>query len=135
MTAAAKGLVRATIPSVVEVGGVWTGGGAAADCTKASGDWNVGIASVKYNAATGKYRITFTETTPGHQVVGFSCDIARVTTVTNALVAKMVAGSYSKTAGTLDFEVCDVATPSGVDLATTDKLMIVVRFSTFPPNS
>lgn len=121
-----------TIPSTVSVGGVWTGGGAATDCTHAAADWSRGIVSVKYNGATGKYQITFLDV-PGSQVVGFSADIARATGTTNALIAKMVAGSYSTSTKTLNFEVCDLSTPVATDLTTGDKIMFHITFAKSPP--
>lgn len=120
-----------TVP-FTEVIGVWKGGGAAANCSVNSGDWNRGIQSVNYNGATGKYRITFIAV-PGQAVVGFVGSVARVTGVTNALAVKMVVGTYSTSARTLDIEICDGSTPVGVDLATTDRLMLNIKFAPFPP--
>lgn len=121
---------KQTVP-YTEVVGVWKGGGAAANCSVASGDWNVGISSVNYDGATGKYTITFTDV-PGYQVVGFVGTVARASGVTNALIVKMVVGTYNAATKELDIEVCDAATPSGVDLATTDKLMLSIKFAPFP---
>ena len=121
-----------SVPATIKITGKWTGGGAATNCTKATADWSRGISSVNYNGATGKYRITFTDI-PGQQLVDWNLPIARATGVTNALVAKVVEGSYSISAKTLDFEVVSVLTPAATDLTTTDKVYINLTFSSSPP--
>lgn len=125
---------RKSVPSITEVIGRWKGGGAAANCTRAAGEWSAGISSVNYNGATGKYRITFTDV-PGQQLVSFCLEVGRATGVTNALKVKVVEGSYSIANKTIDIEICDLATPTGVDLATTDRLYVRLSFASFPPNS
>lgn len=124
--------VRSNIPKK-EVAGVWTGGGAAANCTKTSTDWSKGIQSVNYNAATGKYRITLTDF--GQQLLpGSHIEIHRAAAGAPR-VANIVRGSLtiSVSSGvpiaTVDFEVWDLATPSLVDLTATDLAAINLVFA------
>lgn len=136
MSTGASYPVRHTIPDVVTVGGVWTGGGAAANMTKATGDWNQGIASVAYNAATGNYRITFVDV--GQQII-----FAAVTCVsTTGVICKdveVLRSTFSTSAKTLDIEVwtraTDVAAAALVDLLSTFKLLIKVEFAKNGPNA
>lgn len=118
--------VRANIPKR-EVCGVWTGGGAAANCTKTSTDWSRGITSVNYNAATGKYRITLTEA--GQQLLpGSHIEICRAAGAA-PLLANIVRSTLDS--DSVDFEVWDVDAGSALtDLATTDKLLINLVFAT-----
>src|SRR5260370_12602750 len=109
--------VRGSVPDVVRVQGVWTGGGGAADMTKAAADQNRGIVSVKYHASTGIYTVTFLDV--GNQLVAAKADVFRPTTVA-PVQGNVVRGSFSQSAKTVDVEFCDLATPSVIDLATTD---------------
>lgn len=119
--------VRANIPKR-EVCGVWTGGGAAADCTKTSTDWSKGISSVAYNAATGKYRITLSEA--GQQLLPGSRIEVCVAAGSAPKFANIVRSSLDS--DSVDFEVWS---ESGgalalTDLATTDKVLINLVFAT-----
>lgn len=121
---------RNSVPDITHVVGVFTGGGAAANCSKASGDWIKGIESVAYNAATGKYLITFSEV--GNQVVTDGCKVLRPT-ATAPLFACVIRGSLSQSAKTCQLEI---RTESALtDLATTDKLLIDIGFSKSPPDA
>ncbi len=114
--------VRSTIPDLIEVAGVWTGGGAAADCTHAAADWNRGIASVAYNAATGKYLVTFVDC--GQQIVKYSIQVEGDTGV-DPVVGMVVAGSYSQSAKTVALEFGATL----IDLLTTNKLHLSFTFA------
>ncbi len=113
--------VRSTIPDTVKVQGVWTGGGAAANCTHADADWNRGIASVVYTA-TGIYTITFLDC--GQQIVDYSLQVENATGV-DPVVGKLVAGSFSSSAKTVSVEFGATL----ADLLTTDKLHITFEFA------
>lgn len=116
--------VRSNIPKH-EVCGVWTGGGAASALTRTSTDWSYGISGVAYNAATGKYRISLTES--GQQLLpGSKIEICRQAGDA-PLVANIVRSSLDS--DSVDFEVWDVATPTLTDLATTDKVLINLVFA------
>lgn len=117
---------RSTIPGIDCVQGVWTGGGAAANCTRAAGDWNRGIASVNYNAATGKYLVTFIDV--GTQIVWGRCEVMGAAGAAGKQV-NVVRSTFNATAKTVQIEVWDTATPSLVDLAATDKLCLKFEFS------
>ena len=110
-----------------EVCGVWTGGGAAADCTHTSTDWSRGISAVAYNAATGKYRITLTEA--GQQLLpGSHIEICRADGA-SPLLANIVRSTLDS--DSVDFEVWDVDSASALtDLDTTDKVLINLVFAT-----
>jgi hypothetical protein len=116
-----------------EVGGVWTGGGAAASCTQVSTDWNRGISSVAYNAATGKYLVTFLDC--GQQILpGSEVKVCRAAAAAPLLV-NIVRGTYSATAKTVEIEVWDVdATAALTDLALTDVLLLSFHFSVNKPS-
>lgn len=127
---------RAKIPGTWEVRGVWSGGGAAANCTVASGDWNAGITSVAYNAATGKYLITFKDF--GQQIVGGSVEVVG-DSGDIPMKAHLLRDTYSASAGTVEFELWTLATEA-VAAALTDapadhKLMVHVVFADNAPNS
>jgi hypothetical protein len=111
---------------------VWTGGGAAADCTNASGDLSKGIASLKYHAATGIYTLTFTDV--GQQIVGDNIKVCGLTTV-RPVLAKIIRGSFSRSAKTVDVEFYTCDTGALIDLLTTDKVMISVDMATVGPDS
>lgn len=99
------------------VQGVWVGGGSAADCTRESGS---GIDSVAYNAATGAYNITLTGR---YQALrGWSFGLMNAATAAAQNVATLT--SYTASTGVLAIWVTDVATPTGQDLATTEKISI-----------
>lgn len=119
-----------------EVAGVWTGGGSAANCTKAAADWSKGISSVAYNAATGKYRITLSDF--GQQLLPGSridvCRAAGASPIRVNIIRSSLAPSAATGTATLDFEVWQDDAVSGIpallDLLTTDKLLINLVFAT-----
>ncbi len=121
--------VRSTIPGVYKVQGVWTGGGAATDCTHAAADWSKGITSVTYNSATGKYLITFTDV--GQQIVGHNIRVCGATTV-DPVAVQLIRGSLSTSAKTVQVEFSDLA-GGLLDLLSTDKLLIEVDFVNSAP--
>ena len=121
--------VRSTIPGVHKVQGVWTGGGAAANCTHAAADWSKGIASLNYNAATGKYKITFTDV--GQQIVGHNIRVCGLTGVDQVTV-NLLRGTFSSTAKTVEVEFSDLA-GTLLDLLTTDKVLVDVDFVRMAP--
>lgn len=125
-------VVRSTVPDQTEVRGVWTGGGAAANCTKASADASKGIASINYNAATGKYRITFTDV--GQQVLDATVNVTRAAGAA-PISCNVVRGSFSAANKTLDFEAWAVSAGAHalIDLLTTDKAMVTVVFTKNSP--
>lgn len=127
--------IKTSLPGVRKVQGVWTGGGAAANCTKASGDLSQGISSVAYNAATGKYKITFTDV--GQQIVGGSVEVMRAIATTTPMVANIGRATFSRSAKTVEFYVTQLsaATNPLTDLLTTDKVCINIEFGSVGPNS
>lgn len=121
---------RSTIPGATEVGGVWTGGGAAADMTNdETTAWNRGIVSVAYNAATGKYLMTFTDV--GQQVIGFSACVASATG-DGPLFITPVKGSLSTSAKTLAVE-CNDGSGTLTDLPATAEVQFNVKFAQQKP--
>lgn len=116
--------VRSTLPGVHKVQGVWTGGGAAADCSHAAADWSRGVASIAYNGATGKYLITFTDV--GQQIVGHNIRVCGLTTVAT-VTANLLRGSFDSAAKTVQVEFYDLG-GSLIDLLTTDKVLVDVEF-------
>ena len=127
---------RSKIPASFEVRGVWSGGGAAANCSVASGDWNAGITSVAYNAATGKYLITFKDF--GQQVVGGSVEVVG-DSGDIPMKAHFLRDTFSASAGTMEIEVWTLATEA-VAAALTDvpadhKLLVHVVFADNGPNA
>jgi hypothetical protein len=128
-------LVRSSLPKV-EVSGVWTGGGAAANCTKSSSDHSRGITSVNYDGATGKYTITLSDW--GQQLLpGSKVSICRDAAAAPLLV-NLVRGSFAVAAdgasASVDFEVWDVDGVSALtDLAVTDKALIDLVFAAAAP--
>ena len=121
---------KETIPGLKSVRGVWTGGGAAADCTHVATDWSRGITSIVYTAATGCYTITFDECGPN--LVDFSIHFGQQTGV-DPITATVRNGSFSATTKSLVFEVNTAGTLT--DLLTTDKLHIHAVFSTNKPDA
>lgn len=128
--------VRSSIPDTFRVLGVWTGGGAAANMTKATGDWNRGIASVNYNAATGKYLITFADV--GQQIVAYNISCTSTTGVIPKDVA-LLRATLSQSAKTVEIEIrtpaTDVAAAALVDLVSTFKILIDVTFAKNAPDA
>lgn len=128
--------VRSSIPDTIRVLGVWTGGGAAANMTKATADWNRGIASVAYNAATGKYLITFTDV--GQQIVAYNISCTSTTGVIPKNVA-LLRNTFSASAKTVEIEIRTPATEAVatalVDLLTTFKICIDVTFAKNGPSA
>ncbi len=111
--------------------GVWTGGGAAADCTHTYTDWSKNISSVAYNAATGKYIITTTD--GGYQLLpGSHVEVTSATTDV-PVFAKLIADSWSSSAKTVEFYAYTLATPTLVDLRTGDKVLISLCFAKTSP--
>lgn len=125
--------VRSNVPDLIEVRGVWTGGGSAANCTHTSTDWSVGIASINYDGATGKYTITFVDV--GAQLLEAKVDIHRVAGEA-PLVANVPLGSFSTTTKQLDFEVWDVdGTSALTDIPATAKVCVKAVFAKNIPGS
>jgi hypothetical protein len=118
--------VRSTSPDTVKVQGVWTGGGAAADCTHDAADHSHGIASVKYDSATGKYKITFVDV--GQQIVGGDIKVCRAAASGAHLVTNIVRSTLSTSEKTVEFEVSDLSNTL-TDLLTTDKILVNVEFA------
>ncbi len=121
-----------SVPGLKTVQGVWTGGGSAADCAVASGDWNRGITSIAYTAATGCYTITFSEC--GSAIVGWQISTGQQTGV-NPLAFCLRNGTFSSSAKTVIFEVSASDSGTLTDLLTTDKLYVKFEFSSFPPGA
>lgn len=97
----------------------WTGGGAAANCTRTTGQ---GVTSVNYNSATGKYVITFDS---GYEVLeGYQFQHGGA----NATPKIIKMEAQNATAGTINIAVSDVATPTNRDLSTDDEISFVVVF-------
>ena len=119
-----------TLPGTFKAQGVWTGGGAATNCTKAAADWNRGIASVNYTAATGIYTITFLDV--GQQIVGHKIGFGQQTGV-NPLAYCVRNGSFSATTKSVIVEFSASDSGTLTDLLTTDKLYIEFEFATSPP--
>ncbi len=119
-------VVRSTIPGVHKVQGVWTGGGANADCTLEDGDWSRGIAALAHygTSGSGQYLLTFTDC--GQQIVGSSIVVTRPTgsAVRGVL---MVTDSFDPVAKTvlLEFDIGD--------LPVEDKVLVSVDFVSFAP--
>lgn len=122
--------VRANAPSLWTAHGVFTGAGAAANCTKTTGAVQGGIASVNYNAATGKYRITFV--CVGQQILQFRATVGRADAAV-PLFAFPVHSSFNRTNKTLDINVRTEAALT--DLAATDQIQIEVDFTDLGPNT
>ena len=119
--------IKASIPGLRLVCGKWTGGGAAADMTVASGDWSEGIASVEYNGATGKYLVTFEEV--GQQIVHMDAKVHRPTTGDDPIVANIQFDSFDRSAMTIEVEFG--ATLADID--TDEKVTFFVVFATVAP--
>lgn len=128
-----KGTVGHNLPSEKqEVCGTWTGGGAAANCSKADADHSAGITSVAYDGATGKYVITLKEW--GQQLLpGSHIEVHRAAGAAPLVVNIVRAITVSGDSATVNFEVWDMATPSLVDLETTDTIGINLAFSKTKP--
>jgi hypothetical protein len=106
--------------------GRFAGGGAASNMTKVFGR---GISSVTYNAATGCYRITFNAVPAGTFLgVHISC-APSAGTAAGMRIANETGGTYSATNKIVDFTVCDTATPTLTDLATTDYVTITAMWA------
>lgn len=117
--------VKSSIPDVVEVTGVFTGAGAD-DFTQTSGDWCKGIDSVTYEAAVGKFLITFNDV--GYQIIGADVEVMRPDG-TAPLKANVVRGSFSQSAKTVQVQFWDMATPSLANPASTDRICITIKFA------
>lgn len=105
----------------VKVEGRFAGGGAAANCTKVANTGG-GITSVTYNAGTGLYRITFDN-------VGFALQSYTFTLLSTTRQLNCTVRAIDLTNRRIDVSISDVATPTNVDLATTEELSINVTFS------
>ncbi len=115
--------VRSTVPDIVRVQGLWTGGGAAANMAVTSGDWNKGIASVAYNSATGKYLVTFIDC--GDQIVWADAKVFRPTTGDDPLPANILLATFSASAKTIQVEFGATLT----DIDTDEKVGFVFEFA------
>lgn len=138
MSVTAKTVVKANLPTEVEsVMGVWTGGGAAADCTHSSTKHSAGITSVVYNAATGKYKINLSQW--GQQLLPGSNVLVRRQAGDAPLLANLIDAVTVASDGLsayCTFEVWDVdATSALTDLATTDTVAINLVFAKGKPTS
>lgn len=122
--------VRANAPSLWTAHGVFTGAGAAANCTKTTGAVQGGIASVNYNAATGKYRITFVNV--GQQILQFRGTVGRADAAVPLFVIP-IHSSFNRANKTLDINVRTEAALT--DLAATDQIQIEVDFTDLGPNT
>ncbi len=118
--------VRSTIPDLVVVGGVWTGGGSAADCSHVATDWNRGIVSIAYTAATGCYTITFQDV--GQQIVDWHISTGQQTGV-NPLAFIIRNGTFSTSTKSVIIEVSASDSGDLTDLLTTDKLYVNFTFA------
>jgi hypothetical protein len=105
----------------VKVAGRFTGGGAATNCTRVANTGG-GITSVTYNAGTGLYRITFAN-------VGFALQAVTISPLSDTRQLNITQRAINLTTKTVDFSVSDVATPTNVDLSTTEEVSIVALFS------
>lgn len=123
--------IRSTVSGITRLQGVWTGGGAAADCTKEDEDHNEGIAAIEYNAATGKYLVTFNDV--GQQLVYASCEVAGATTEP-PVKANVLRGTYDRAEKTVEVEFYK-HDGSLIDLLTTDKVMCVFEMSSYAPDT
>lgn len=121
---------RTVVPASWSATGVFTGGGAAANCTKTTGAIQGGIASVNYNAATGKYRITFHDV--GQQVLRVLATVGRADAAVPLFVIP-IHSSFSRANKTLDINVRTEAALT--DLAATDQLQLEVTFTDIGPNT
>jgi hypothetical protein len=124
MSKTGKFPVKSRTSGVVLVAGRWTGGGAAANCTKAAGR---GIASVNYNSATGKYLVTFEDTFG--QLVAFTATCGNASGTTTHNTASYDIANWSASAGTMPICISDVASPTLQDLATTEEISIIAVFA------
>lgn len=121
--------VRSTLPGVHKVQGVWTGGGAAQNCTHVAADWSRGVASLDYNGATGKYLLTFTDV--GQQIVGHNIRVCGQTGE-DPVEVNLLRGTFSTTTKSVEVEFSDL-TGALLDLLSTDKVLIDVDFVRFAP--
>lgn len=94
--------VDSAVSSQIEVHGRWLGAGGTNNCTKVSG---VGISSVNYNAATGKYIITFSNV--GATYLGCVLTVQNAAD-TNTGMKVAVPVAYSASAKTLTIDVADL---------------------------
>jgi len=104
----------------------WQGGGAStalAAVAKLSGRNITGVAFV----STGRYTVTFRNV--GAQFLGIGGTVASAAGATNTFVVREVVGSYSATAKTVDITICDLATPTLHDLATTEFVRLEAEWS------
>jgi hypothetical protein len=103
---------------------VFTGGGAATDCTKVSGT-SEGVTSLAYNAATGKYLFTFDGV--AGKYLGALFSVMSATGASAALTMRPAgAPAYDHGDKTLAVEVTSLAaTPALADLATTEEVFAI----------
>lgn len=127
MTLGNAHVVKSTLPGLIRVQGLWTGGGSAEDMTITSGDWSRGIASVAYNGATGKYIVTFTDC--GQQIVWADARVLRPASGDDPLPANIDWDSYDATAKTILVEFGATLT----DIDTDEKVAFVFEFAAFAP--
>ncbi len=124
--------VRSSVPNTFEVIGVWTGGGAAADCSHVATEWNRGIASIVYTSATGCYTITFNDC--GAALIGLLITFGQQTGV-NPLAYTIRNGTFSSATKSVIVEFSASDSGTLTDLLTTDKLYIVARFAKNLPDA
>jgi hypothetical protein len=126
-------VAKATFPDTIRVLGKWTGGGAAAAMTKAAADPSRGIASIAYNAATGKYLITFVDV--GSAIVAYNITCASTTGVLPK-DCNLILGSFSQATKSVQLEVwtraTDLAAAALVDLLNTFTIQIDITFTKDP---
>jgi hypothetical protein len=115
---ARKSPVVATAVRPIMIAGTWLGGGAASNCTRQTGRH---ITSVNYNAAAGRYIITFASV--GEVFLGCWLSVQGAAGAATSFIARPTV--YSASAGTLTIDVTDLATPTNHDLATTEVLHIL----------
>ncbi len=103
----------------------YAGGGSAADCTAVASSGGRNITSVKYNSATGTYKILFDEV--GEVFLGATLFVMAATGAATSFIARPTV--YDATAKTLTFDVTDLATPTNHDLATTEQIWITAAWA------
>jgi hypothetical protein len=108
-----------TCNEAVVVCGRFAGGGAAANCTRVANTGGA-ITSVTYNAGTGLYLITFANS-------GYALQSVQLSTLSDT--RQLCVTMRAITSTTVAISVSDVATPTNVDLATTEELHITAVFS------
>lgn len=104
-----------------------TGGGASTNCTITAG--LRGVSAVATRSSTGKYQIVFSDVPEGtflgvQGIGGSTSDSAATMTF-----ATHIPGTYDAANKLVNIFVTDAATPSGVDLATTQEMCLQILFA------